>query len=64
METYDYQYRNNTRILRVTTEQRSSGVAYVVFYLDNDGTEIVNHDETFYSLIELLTEINRLERGN
>ena len=59
METYDYYYREDTRILRVVKK----GDIYEAFYMDNDGTEVVNWAETFYTLSSLLAEINRLERA-
>ena len=58
METYDYLYRNKTRIFRVTKTENG----YECFWLDNDGTEAVNWGETFPTFAMVLKQIHQLER--
>jgi hypothetical protein len=57
MEHYDYQYSGGARILRVTEPAPN---VYEVFYLDNDGTDIVNDGEKIYGLAQLLKLIYSL----
>jgi hypothetical protein len=62
MGHYDYHYNRGARILRVTEPAPN---VYEVFYLDNDGTEIVNDGEKIYGLAQLLELIYNLQRrGN
>lgn len=55
MKEYDIYYRGDTRIMRIAPTDTPD--IYEVFYLDNDGTGVVNWAETFYGLSALLAEI-------